>query len=341
MTDIEKYKEDFESFIDEAGEYKIGLNFSRYPSEILSEMDEIAYNEQLEEYIEQKKSEFIQRIYQNFPAPIAYYFYQTEHGFENEHQRLHLLRDTWESVIYILYALVLGEVNFKNFSLTEIRLFNNQRIQNNHNGLMSDRIGWKLEAIYKILEYDQVNNNILKASLVIDIDVIEKLKELNQDRNSFSHTSALSPQEAKSRFDELYPKVKHIFFEFDFLENVSLLKYSNNLETVSNIRFFRFDGHSLQKHNYDVEFMPEEFTNIVPVLNQENLLIMFEDIFFNVKPFISFHTEGAHLKLCFYKKTERDTNEYLFEIIGGADREIKKDIVSINNCINSTLGGLL
>jgi len=341
MTDIERYKEDFELSIDESGEFTIGSNFSRFPSEILSEMDEIAYNEQLAEYIERRKNEFIQNIYSNFPAPIAYYFYQTEHGYENEHQRLHLLRDTWESIIYILYALVFGEVNFKNFSLTDVRVFNNQRIQNNHNGIMSDRIGWKLESIHKIIQYDLSNNNTLKASEVINIDVIEQLKVLNQDRNSFSHTSALSPQEAKDRFNELYPKVKEILFEFDFLENVSLLRFSNNLESASHIRFFRFDGHSLQKHNYDVQYTPEDFTTIMHILNQENLLIMFDELLFNVKPFISFHTEGAHLKLCFYKKTERQSNEYLFEIIGGAEREIKEDIGNINNCINDTLGNLL
>ena len=341
MIDIEKYKDDFESSINEAGEYTIGSNFSRYPSDILFEMDEIAYNEQLADYTEQKTSEFIQRIYKTFPAPIAYFFYQTEHGFENENQRLNLLKDTWESVIYILYALVLGEVNFKEFSLAEIRLFNNKKIQKNYNGLMSDKIGWKLEAIYKIVQYDQVNSKILKASLVIDIDGIEKLKELNQDRNSLSHISALSPSEAKNRFDELYPKVKHIFFKFDFLENVSLLEYSNSVGTASNIRFFKFNGYSLQKEKYDKEFNPKELTNISPLLDKENLLIMFEDIFFNVKPFISFHTEGANLKLCFYKKTEINTNQYIFEIIGGADREIKKDICSIKNCINVTLEGLL
>lgn len=62
---------------------------------------------------------------------------------------------------------------------------------------------------------------------------------------------------------------------------------------------------------------------------------------FNVSPFIHFHNEGAHLKLCFYKQTDRNSNEYKFELIGAAEREINKQISLFSNGIQNILGTLV
>lgn len=341
MIDNQKYRGEFDSFLDEDGEYNIGLNFSRFPSQILYEMDETAYYEQLTEYVNQKRDDYPQVVYQSFPAPIAYFFYQTEHGYENENHRLHLLRSTWESLIYIFYALVLGEVNLKRFLLNNVRIFDNQRIRRDHNGLMSNRLGWKLEAMQKIIEYDQQQNKNLVISSHTTTDTLETIKELNQERNSFSHIAALSPQEAQHRFDELYPKVTDLLFELDFLENVSLLRFSSNLGDIHKIRFTKFDGHSLQGQNYDKTFLDSELIQITPILNDKIMLLKFDSIIFNVSPFIHFHFEGAHLKLCYFKRIDNSSGNYLFEIIGGVDREVGINYSDLSNCINISLGGLL
>lgn len=341
MINLDKYKEEFNSSIDEDGEYTIGENFARFPSDILGTMDQTAYQEQLEDFVNQKKADYNNIVYQSFPAPIAYYFYQTEYGYENEHQRLHFLRDTWESVTYILFALILGEVNKKNFSLAGVRVFNNQAIRIDHNGLMSDRLGYKLEFIYKVLEYDKNHDSLLNLSSKIELDTIEAMQELNNDRNSFSHTTALSPNEATNLFEELYPKVLDLLFELDFLENVSILKYVNNDGSAMRIKYSKFDGHSLQKYNHTKEYEPSELTNIMPILNNSNILIEFAEEIFNVTPFIYFHNEGAHLKLCFYKQIDRQNNEYKFELIGGAEREMVKNISLFTTGIQNSLGSLI
>ena len=323
MIGYQKYRDEFDSFLDEEGEYNIGLNFSRFPSQILYEMDETAYYEQLTEYVNQKRDDYPQVVYQSFPAPIAYFFHQTEHGYENENHRLHLLRSTWESLIYVLYALVLGEVNSKRFSLNDVRIFNNQRIRPDHRGLMSDRLGLKLEAIQKIIEYDQQHNRDLVVSSYTTINLFEQIKELNQERNSFSHISALSPKDAKFRFNELYPTVIDIIFELDFLENVSLLRYVGNLGDIHKIRFIKFDGHSLQRLNHEKKFLATELSKITPILNDKIMLLEFNSMIFNISPFIHFHFEGDHLKLCYFKRINNNSGNYLFEIIGGVNREVE------------------
>lgn len=288
MINYQKYREEFDSFLDENGEIAIGSNFSMFPSQILLGLDETAYDEQLRDYVDQKKSDYSLIVYQNFPAPIAYFYQQAELAFDNDNHRLQLLRSTWESVIFILYALILGEVNHRRFDLKDVRIFDGKKIKHDHNGIMSDRLGWKVEAMQKIIEFDQENDNQLVISSYINSDVFEIIKGLNHERNSFSHIAALTPSEARQRFEEIYPEVSDLLFELDFLENVSLIRFATTLGHMSKIRFNRFDGHSLQKQNYDKLLSASELTTYSLILSDEILLMEFDSILFNVSPFIHF-----------------------------------------------------
>ena len=339
MIEYQKYREEFDSSIDEPGEIKIGLNFSMPPSQILFDMDKTAYQEQLIEYVDQKKEDYPQVVYDSFPAPIAYFYHQTGRAYDNEQHRLHLLRTTWESLIYILYGLVFGEVNSKRFSLSNVRIFNNEKIK--HKGIMSDKLGWKVEVIKKIIEYDQQNGNELNISSFINTDTFEVIKELNQERNSLSHIAALSEQEAKDRFKALCPIISDLLFELAFLENVSLLIYVSNVGDIHKVRFNKFKGHSLQKQNYERTFSESELLLLTPILNNQTILLEFDNMIFNISPFIHFHLEGAHFKLCYFKKIDQSTGDYIFEIIAGTEREIRLNPSCLPNCINISLGGLL
>mgnify|MGYP000968896224 CR=1 FL=1 len=339
MTNYQRYREEFNSFLDEGGEISIGSNFSEPPSLILFEMDETAYNEQLHEYVDQKKEDFPQVVYNLFPAPIAYFYHQTERAYDNEQHRLHLLRSTWEALIYVLYGLVLGEVNFKKFSLNDVRIFGGKKIKQDQGGIMSDKLGWKIEAMEKIIVYDQQNKNELKISSYINTDIFELIKELIHERNSFSHIAALSEQEAQERYNELSPIVLDLLFELDFLENVSLLRYVNTLDDIHNIRFNKFRGHSLQKQNYDIKLSDSDLSLCTTILNKQCILMEFDGVF-NISPFIHFCLEGSHIKLCYFKKIDSQ-GDYLFELIGGTKREVAVNPISIPNRINVSLGALL
>jgi len=341
LIDYQKYRDEFDSSTDETGEITIGSNFSILPSQILFEMDETAYQEQLIEYVNQKREDYHKVVYDSFPAPIAYFYHQTGRAYDNEQQRLNLLRSTWESLIYVLYGLVLGEVNFKKFSLSNIKIFNNEKIKQDHRGIMGDKLGWKVEAMQKIIECDRQNGNKLNISAYTNIDTFEVIKELTQERNSFSHIAALSEQEAKDRFKKLCPIVSDLLFELDFLENVSLLRYISNEGDIHKIRFDKFEGHSLQRQNYVKVFSESGLSLLTPILNNQTILLEFNNTIFNISPFIHFHFEGSHLKLCYFKKIDRSTGDYVFEIIAGTEREIRLNHLDSPNCINISLGCLL
>ena len=349
MTDYEKYRDEFDADLDSGyevtknhdGEIQIGENFSRFPSVILFDLDETAYYEQLEEYVEQKKADYAEVVYQSFPAPIAYFLYQTEHGYDNENQRLQFLRSTWESIIYVLYACVLGEINSKEFSLSEIRVFDNQRIRDNHRGIMTDRLGWKTEFMQRVLDYDQQGDNELLISSHIETEIFDRLNSLNSERNSFSHIAALSEAEAKQRYNELYPLVIEILFELSFLENVSLLRYVRNLGNLHSIRFNKYAGHALQKQNYDREISSEALMSYSTFLSEEVLLIEFDEDLFCVSPFMHFRTDGSELRLAYYKQVSRDEPKYEFEVIGTENRDYSLPRPCSDKFIDGQLGALL
>ena len=337
MINYQKYRDEFDKTLDESGEITIGQNFSSYPSVILFEMDEVAYNEQLTEYVDQKKADYHETVYQSFPAPIAFFLYQTNCSFDNEIHRLNLLRSTWESIIYILYALVLGEINKNSFSLSTIRIFKDQPIKTDHSGLLNDRFGYKIELMRKVIENDQKNHNNLFLSSVLTDNVFDTLDELNHERNSFSHISALSNQEAQIRFDEIYPKVIDILFELDFLEKVFLLRYVSTQGSSTSVRFNRFIGHSLQSQNYDISFTPADITPVLPILNDNCMLFQINNTIMNCSPFIHFIFEGSHLKLCYFKQVERTTGDFKFELIAGTNREVTIPQSQLTSCIHSSL----
>jgi len=343
LINYQKYREEFDEFLDETGDISIGLNFSIAPSQVLYELDELAYNEQLIEYVDQKKSEHNQVIHQYYPAPIAYFYQQAEQSYDSEQNRLQLLRSTWESLIFVLFALIMGVVNSKRFSLKQIRVFQNEKIRGDHRGILSYRIGWKIEFMQRIIEYDQQNNIELIISSLIDVDLFETLKELNQERNSFSHIAAMNETEAKERFYELYPIVSDLLFELDFLENVSLLQYSRSLEDVNKIRFNKYAGHSLQGQNYDKNLSQRELSKYSSLLTNQVILIEFEDLLFNVSPFMHFYHDGHQLKLAYYKRINKRENCYEFEVvgIGLSERKFNINCAEPVNFINIPLGDLL
>jgi len=119
---------EFNDYLDEKyKEVQIG-NFSCSASSVLFEMDKQAYIEAYNEYLAEQKEAFPERVMERFPSPIAYYLERTYYGFENNHHKLHLLRSTWESLIYILYAIAIGEIIDRRLNLSTLRIFSNAKM---------------------------------------------------------------------------------------------------------------------------------------------------------------------------------------------------------------------
>lgn len=106
---------DFNSWLEE--NYFIEIEEYEYPSSaVLYKMSTDDYVEALERYKNDPKVA-LSRIENSFPTPIAYYFYQANNNYQNDHHRLDLLKSCWEAIVFFLYGLVIGEARHRSFDL--------------------------------------------------------------------------------------------------------------------------------------------------------------------------------------------------------------------------------
>lgn len=335
-------KPEFNNYIDEIyGEVTIG-DFCRPASIVLFEMDETEYLNLYSQYLNDQKELLLEKVTDVFPAPIAFFYDRALHGYDNNNQRLHFLRSTWEAIIFFLYALVIGEVVDSSLSISSVRIFTNQPVKCNKNGLLSDKLGYKLEFIEKILDFNLQGNHSLITGNLIPLSVVDSLKDLTIARNSFSHISALSEEQSRTLFEQLHPKIQDILFELRNLESLSLLRYRSSTNPITRIKFSKFKGCSLRDRNYekvvDSTFINKNLAN----LRHEYLFCEFEesDQIICLSPFACTMQHNGQHHIAWYKKLDVVTNEYWFEIVSDSPVELNLDSNTFDKPIQA-LGALL
>lgn len=311
---------EFNDWLDEAyPKIEIG-EYSETPSVVLFEMDQQAYVNQLDAWKSQQIEEFPEVVVTEFPAPIAHYFHQTQHGYDDANHRLQLLRTTWESVVFTLYSLAVGEVLYRGVNLSGIQV-GNQSLS--YNRMMSDRLADKLGFVEAIIKDDFGVGQLVMSEIVSD-EVIEELRQLNRERNSIQHIAALNASQAEAHFDELLPEVKAVLYELRELRHVSFIRYRNSEATPKDLNCRKFDGHSLAKVNYPLSLTDEQFANIGASLTANRLYAELGEDIFCVSPFAHVVDENHKTFLCFYKKKNNVTS-FQFERIGEPAGEFELD----------------
>jgi hypothetical protein len=91
------------------------------------------------------------------------------------------LRDTWETIIDILHAIVVAECRFRQIELTDPVSFSH---------LFSDSVAQRLLNIERIAGQVSGQGTTLGISQIVKISTLEAMRELNQTRNGFSHSAA-------------------------------------------------------------------------------------------------------------------------------------------------------
>ena len=298
-----------------------GVHFR--PSTILWELDNEVYGQALDEFRGGQVEQLKQAVVDRFPAPVAHYFYRFQHGAENQLQRLHLLRDTWEALIILLLALVLGECRLRGISL--------EPSPANFKQCLSDSLSDRLLLIERILEFAEAEGVELGIAKIVPIETIGKIRELNATRNAFSHSAAVSETQAENYVAECYDDVIEVLAALRGLEDVSLIRYLDQ-QGVHEIRYERFDGHATTKTIKELTLTDVQLSDSSKYLAKGQVLASIGDLLLSVSPF--FHTEddksGHVTRLCLYKRATapKDKPKLLeFEVVGEARRtEIHRSI---------------
>lgn len=326
---------EFNDWLDETcPRVKIG-EFSEAPSVVLFEMDPDAYVDQLDAWKGQRIEEFPEVVTNEFPAPIAHYFHQTQHGYDDANHRLQLLRTTWESVIFTLYSLVVGEVLYHGINLSSLQVGNKAL---SYNRLMSDKLSEKLGFVEAVVNNDAGSGQLV-ISNIVTADAIDGLRQLNQERNSIQHIAALNASQSVERYEQLFPKVLATLYELRELRNVSFIQYRRSEPTPKDLKCRKFDGHTLGRMNYDLRLSDAQFLKIGANLTANRLYAELGEDIFCVSPFAHVVDKDHQTYLCFYKK-KQNAATFQFERVGTPAVEFDMDGGQFNDIRTGIEGAL-
>lgn len=305
----------FNESLDQEGLVKIA-NFSELPSRILYEMDPVAYEEALSEFRQQDYEELKLKVYELYPPCIAFNFRLSEkgEGAADPVRKLLHLKDTWENIIFVLYAIVWGEIRHKNIDLKTCQVFKHFDTTNTalyewftSKRLLSDALKVKIHNIKAIVEFSKSNNLNLKCE-TISTELLDKLLELQEIRNDISHHATPTKEQAEEELKLIIPLFQEMLAETRFLEDIKILRFEN---FTKKCKCEIFIGHSLNKEFGDFDFGTNNA--LVIGLGQDSLFIEWEGEIFGLSPFLHFDRDnsGHESYLSVYKG--KRNSKYWFE----------------------------
>lgn len=312
--DDSKYQR-FNESLDEGGKILIaGTEF--LPSRILFEMEPIGYVEAFQEFQDTEFERLKDTVYNQYPSCIAYNFRLSEkgEGASDPVRKLLHLKDTWESVIFVLYSIVWGEIRHKAIDLKASQILismgaNGNPVYKSFNTdrLISDALKTKIQNIKTVIEYSETRNLGLKCE-EIEIELLDKLLDLQDIRNDISHHAAPTKEEAEEELRIVVPLFNEMLVKTEFLADCKVLRFES---FAAKCRCEEFNGHFLNKEFDDFNFNAD--LAYVLGLGQEQLFLKWEDEIFSLSPFLHFHRDigGRESYLSFFKG--KKNGKYWFE----------------------------
>jgi len=290
------------------------LGFRPRPSIVLFRMSPDTYEAAFADFMEQREEDLKQLVYKEFPSPIAHYFYRFENGYENELQRLHLLRDTWESIVDVIHATAVAECRFRNITLATPIKFSDW---------LSDSVAQRLLNVERILQYAAANGIELSVAKVVPLPVIQSIRELNQSRNGFSHSAAQSEAQARDWIGDCYPDVIDVLDDLRSLADVQVLRYLGQTE-ASTIRCEVFNGHGLTRTIRNITLSTDQMRDSQRLFQPGQVLAKCDECVFGLRPFVFYREDpsGHVTKLCLFRKTcgAAPDRRIEYEVVGDAVR---------------------
>jgi hypothetical protein len=302
---------DFNRWLEE--NYQVRIEEYEYPSsEVLYNTNYEDYVEALNRYTTDPRIEF-SRIKDKFPLPIAYYFYQANNNYQNDHHRLDLLKSCWESIVFFLFGLVVAEARHKKLPIKDIGIA--------WKTFWSDRLFDKLTIIENIIDHTTKSGIVFECTKLIPISTLADIKTLNQERNGFAHASARTTVQQQELYKTLSPLLMDVLRSLIGLENITILRYHSS-ETPLIPRCEIFNGSSIEGRKEGVILKKESYIEILDHWNASSIFAKINDRIFCLSPFIHFVQEPheTNAVLCFFKK-KTSAGKYLFEVVSKAQNK--------------------
>ena len=298
-----------------------GLEYN--PSKILWDNHYSEYLGMLYEFNQQQIEDLKPVVIDEFPTPIAFYFHCFERGCINSKEKLERFKDTYESIIFFLFALVLGEVTYENCSLKDL-VKSTSGEQAEHfcfNDLLSDKVSIKLNIIKEILNRAELLPTKFFFTKVVNNEVLKVLTEFNRFRNTeLAHLAALSEEQATEKIKQHQEKFFELFQSLTKLSELSLVIQVGTDGSPLKIKFDVFKGHSHHRDIQPFSITAEQLTKSANYLNNQRILVIAENKIINLAPFVHFMliNRGHETRICNFKK-KGSNGKYKYEVIGQSE----------------------
>ncbi|MBI4393797.1 MAG: hypothetical protein HY556_08405 [Euryarchaeota archaeon] len=302
-----------ESYSDAGPELNI-QGFQPRASHVLFTMSQDTYQAAFADFLQERDEQLKETISYEFPSPIAYYFYRFENGYENELQRLHLLRDTWEATVDILHALVISECRFRKLGLHEPLAFSD---------LLTESVAQRLLNIERIVSHAQAEGVALDVVKIFSPTMLGTMRALNQSRNAFSHSAAQSELQAQTWIGECYSDVIEVLGALKGLATVEILRYLSQPNALT-LRCEVFKGHGSTRTIRDVPMTADQARESQHYFQQGQMLVLTTGPVLSLRPMVHYCQDeaGQSTKLCLFRKTRGDPPDRRieYEVVGDAVR---------------------
>lgn len=304
-----------EQYSEQSGESLDILGYQPRPSLVLFTMSPDTYEAAFSDFVQRREEEIKGSVCNLFPSPVAYYFYRFENGYENDLQRLHFLRDTWESVIDILHALAVAECRHRQLPLADPLKFKD---------FLTDSVAKRLENIEGITAQLSAAGIFPAVAKVSPTATLSAMRELNQSRNAFSHSAAQSEVQARNWISECYVDVLEILADLDGMEEIQIVRYLSQVDATT-LRCEIFRGHSSTRTIQNINISHQQMLESARYFQQGQMLVIADGLIFGLRPMVNFREDGVGhtTRLCIFRKTRGEVPDRRieYEVIGEAVRQ--------------------
>ncbi len=289
---------------------------SLVPSQVLFYTDIEAYKTALQDFRAQIKDKLITTVTREFPSPIAYNFYRMMMGYENKLQRLHYMRDSWESLINLSFALAVCELVNGGHD-TEVFHYRLSK-------LFSDSLSDRLDLINALAEHLERTGDSPTILPVQAIEAVHDMRQLNRIRNEFSHIGALSEVQADNQYAEHIDEVMLLFERMEGLKDVLLLQFTSHSRDPLAPRFEVFRGESTTRTYEHIPFTMDEHANASRQFRVGAVAAKITGKLASLSPMIICRPDssGHNTKLYFYKRKRGSSPTWKFEYECFSDSEV-------------------
>ncbi|CAR50730.1 hypothetical protein [Burkholderia cenocepacia] len=256
-----------------------------------------------------------------FPSPIAIPYQQTIYGPRDPNRRLTRMRDTWEGLINLLFAMVIAEAGLVGIGELPVQVIETaSRRAIKHKDLRSDKLSVRIGIIEGILESWRATGVRAVLADLIPSGLPAELRRLNTVRNGFSHLGTLSDVQAAHLIDESRPILHDVLVDCLFLADtqlVRLIKVTPGVPPYAEVD--RLNGHSTARHVTDLELDADAQKVVMQsgkVGSYDRVLAKIRSQCLDLSPYFYACDDdsGHHTRIAFFKKRAADTCH--LEVVG-------------------------